>query len=380
MKVPFYRHNLDATAAAAVSHVLDSPFLTTGAVAHQVEDELRAYFAVPEALMANSWTNGALATLLALDVGQGDEVVLPAMTFVACANIVELLGARPVFVDVDPRTLLIDIEACRAAITAKTKVVMPVHLYGQLCDLPRLVEAVKGCREDIAVVEDCAHSFEATFDGERPGRHGDAAIFSFYATKNVTCGEGGAIICHDSELMRRLKQTILHGMSAGAVDRFAGAYYRHWDVERLGIKGNLPDLLAALLIPQIRQIDSWREIRQYRVDRYRAKLNPALRFAEVVDRAQSAHHLFPVHMPPALRDRFLHELNAAGIGATVNYRALTRLDYYRDKYRIPDDALPISVEWGDGVISLPLYVSIDDLAQDFVIEKVNQLVDKWFVE
>jgi UDP-4-amino-4-deoxy-L-arabinose-oxoglutarate aminotransferase len=375
MRVPFYQHNLSSADVGPVAEVLDTPFLTTGAVSRRVEEELRGYFDVPEALVCNSWTNGAFAALLALDVGPGDEVVLPAMTFVACANIVELVGATPIFVDADPTTLLLDIEACRAALTPRTRVVMPVHLYGQMLDMRRLVDAVKGYREDIVVLEDCAHAFEATYDGARPGRLGDLAIFSFYATKNVTCGEGGAIVTRDAALMGRLRRAILHGMSAGAADRFAGTYYRHWDVADLGTKGNLPDLLAALLIPQIQRIDAQREQRQRLVERYRTGLSPRLRFAEVQPPARSAHHLFPVHVPPPVRDRFLHDLNAAGIGTTVNYRALHRLTYYREKYAIDDAALPVSSAWGDGVLSLPLYLSLYADAQVYVIHEVNRLVD-----
>jgi UDP-4-amino-4-deoxy-L-arabinose-oxoglutarate aminotransferase len=374
MKVPFYRHELDRSAAEPIAAVLETPFLTTGAVARGVEGDLKAYFDVPEACVCNSWTNGALATLLALDIGAGDEVILPAMTFVACANVVELTGARPVFVDVDPRTLLIDVEQCRAAITPRTRAVMPVHLYGQMCDMARLVATVKAVRDDITVIEDCAHSFESRYDGHRPGTYGDVAIFSFYATKNVTCGEGGAIITRDGELMARIRQAVLHGMSAGAVDRFAGAYYRHWDVENLGTKANLPDLLAALLPPQIRTIDERRAVRQRLVDRYRAGLTPALRFAEVEPAALSAHHLFPIHVDPDIRDRVLYELNSAGVGTTVNYRSVHRLGYYRRKYALDDATLPVSARWGDGVISLPLYVSLDADAQEYVIDQVNRIV------
>ena len=375
MKVPFYQHALTDADAAAVADVLRTPFLTTGAVARGVEEQLRAYFDVPHALVCSSWTNGAFAALLALDVGPGDEVVLPAMTFVACANVVELTGARPVFVDVDPDTLLMDVDACRAALTPRTRVVMPVHLYGQMVDMRRLAAAIKEVRADIVLLEDGAHAFEATYGGERPGRHGDLAIFSFYATKNVTCGEGGAIIGHDPALMERLRQALLHGMSAGAADRFAGAYYRHWDVENLGTKANLPDLLAALLPAQIAHIDERRETRQALVDRYRAGLHPALRFAAVRAEARSAHHLFPIHVPGELRDRFLYELNSAGIGTTVNYRSVHRLTFYSRKYGIADAALPVSAAWGDGVVSLPLYLSLDEPRQNYVIERVNELVD-----
>lgn len=374
MQVPFYLHNLTASDGEDIAAVLDTPFLTTGQVSRRVEGMLREYFDVPEAALCNSWTNGALATLLALGVGPGDEVVVPAMTFVACANVVELLGATPVLVDVDPTTLLLDVHACRAAITPRTRAVMPVHLYGQMLDVARLCEIVKGIREDIVVIEDCAHAFEATFAGRRPGHVGDVAIFSFYATKNVTCGEGGAIITRSPDLMARIRPALLHGLSASAADRFSSGFYRHWDVEALGTKANLPDVLAALLPKQIAAIDDLREQRQTLVCRYRSGLDARLRFAEVQPAAVSAHHLFPIHVPPAIRDQLLHEVNAAGIGTTVNYRALHRLAYYSRKYGHTDAQLPVATTWGDGVLSLPLYLKLERAQQDYVIATVNEIL------
>src|SRR6266404_1405792 len=192
-QVPFYRHSLDQSYARGVARVLDTPFLTTGAVSREVEQQLREFFAVPYAALVNSWTNGAIAMLLALDIGPGAEVIVPAMTFIATANVAEILGAKPVFVDVDPDILMMTPEGVSRAITPNTRAIIPVHLYGQMCDV-RALRATIAHRPDIAIIEDCAHSFESSYRGEPPGAHSDAAIFSFYATKNVTCGEGGAII------------------------------------------------------------------------------------------------------------------------------------------------------------------------------------------
>ncbi|EKV26044.1 4-keto-6-deoxy-N-Acetyl-D-hexosaminyl-(Lipid carrier) aminotransferase [Caenispirillum salinarum AK4] len=271
LKVPFYRHDLTADDANAVAAVLATPFLTSGSVGREVEAQIAAFFDVPHALLTNSWTNGALAVLLALGVKPGDEVIVPAMTFIASANVAELLGARPVFVDVDPKTLLMRPEAVAAALTPRTKVVMPVHLYGQMCDM-RGIRSVLAEREDVFLIEDCAHCFEGTRGGMRPGRWSDAAIFSFYATKNVACGEGGAIICRDSDLYDRLLQTRLHGMDAAAIHRYQKNAYRHWDMMRLGVKANLPDLLAALLPPQIKSVEARLAVRKDLVAGTRAYL------------------------------------------------------------------------------------------------------------
>jgi UDP-4-amino-4-deoxy-L-arabinose-oxoglutarate aminotransferase len=374
MHVPFYRHGLDERLATSVAAVLGSDFLSTGNVCRQVEELLRHYFGVKVAALTNSWTNGTLGAMIGLGVGPGDEIILPAMTFVACANMVELTGARPVFVDVDPATLLINFASVARAITPRTRVVMPVHLYGQMCDMATLRKVVKSRREDIILLEDCAHAFESKFDRDRPGKYSDLAIFSFYATKNVTCGEGGAIITNDPKLMERIRPALVHGMSAGAADRFSGGFYRHWDVERLGVKANLPDLLAALLPSQIGEVDQTRETREALVARYRERLTDTLRFAEVPPRATSAHHLFPVHVRPDLRDTLLHELNAAGIGTTVNYRSIARLAYYKTKYDLDRCDLRVSNEWGDGVITLPLFPKLSYEEQDYVAVTLNRLV------
>src|SRR5678816_746529 len=185
MKVDFFLHSLTSGEyAPLVGQVLDTPILTSGPIGKRVEASLCEFFGTTDAMLVNSWTNGALAVLLALGVGPEDEVIVPAMTFISSSNIVELLGAKTVFVDVDPDTLLLDPRTAARAVTARTRAVIPVHLYGQMCDMPGFREALRH-RPDIAVIEDCAHCFEGTRNGDAPGRHSTAAVFSFYATKNV---------------------------------------------------------------------------------------------------------------------------------------------------------------------------------------------------
>ena len=366
MQVPFFRHGLGASHAAAIGQVLDGPILTSGQVGRAVEAQLCRFFDLPHAKLTNSWTNGAIATLLALDVGPGDEVIVPAMSFVATANVVELLGARPVFVDVDPATLLLTPDAVLAAVTPKTRAVIPVHLYGQLVDVGELRRSLPS---DIAIVEDAAHCFEGTLYGERPGAHAEAAIFSFYATKNVTCGEGGAVVTRSAELAGRLQQTVLHGMSAGAADRFKAGRYRHWDMERLGTKANLPDLLAALLPPQIESVTERLEERERLVGRYRAALadRPGIGMPAPILGVRSALHLFPIHIPGGDRDSVLATLNERGIGATINYAAIPTTKYYRTRYGFEPGAFPVAEAWGDGTLSLPLFPGLSDAEQDHVI-------------
>jgi UDP-4-amino-4-deoxy-L-arabinose-oxoglutarate aminotransferase len=373
-QVPFYRHSLDASYAERVARVLESPILTSGSVGKEVEAQLREFFDLPHALLANSWTNGAVAALLALGIGPGDEVIVPAMTFIASANVAELVGATPVFVDVDPATLLMEPRAAAAALTPATRAVMPVHLYGQMVDVEALA-ALLAHRPDVAILEDCAHCFEGSLRGALPGRHSTAALFSFYATKNVACGEGGALVTRDAGLAAAFEQTRLHGMSAGAADRYKTGSYRHWDMARLGTKANLPDLLAALLPPQIATIRERLGVREELCGRYERAFHGApLRLPEPVPGALNARHLFPIHVPPAVRDASIAALNAAGVGATVNFRSVPTLSFYREKYGYGPSSFPESYEWGEGTISIPMFPGMTREEQDHVIETVLKAV------
>ena len=378
MNVPFYRHSLTPDNSKYVEAVLKTPFLTSGPIGKEVESQLCEYFNVSHAKLVNSWTNGAVATLLAMDIGPGDEVIVPAMTFVATANVVELVGAKPVFIDCDPDTLLITPELVKGAITEKTKAVIPVHMYGQMCDIKAIKEILPSGLK-IAIIEDCAHSFEAKFNGERPGKYSDAAIFSFYATKNVTCGEGGAIITNDSNLFERITQSILHGMSAGAAERFKTGQYKHWGMDHLGTKANLPDLLACFLPDQINKVDEELHRREEIAFKYEnAFLNTRIKHPVKKSGLVHSRHLFPVHVGERNRDKVLSTLGEASIGVTVNYKAITTLNYYSNKYSFKGNEFPVSQYWGSGTLSLPLFPSISELEQDYVIDvmlsRVNSML------
>ena len=374
MQVPFYKHQLSGGDASKIAAVLDSPMLTSGDVGRAVEAELAAYFGCPHAYLTNSWSNGALATLLALDIAPGDEVIVPAMTFIATANVVELLGARPVFADVDPKTLLMTAETAAAVRTPKTRALIPVHLYGQIADVAAL-RAEFG--PDIKIIEDCAHCFEGQLAGHRPGAHSDAAVFSFYATKNITCGEGGAIVTRDDSLAEKLKATRLHGMSVGAADRFKAGAYNHWDMLRLGVKANLPDLLAALLPDQIKQASAKLEQRESLAKRYEAAFegDARIRLQAPIPGATHARHLFPICVAPDIRDPLIQALNAEGVGCTVNYRSVPMLSYYANTYGYRPEQHPVSEQWGQGTLSLPLYPTLTLDAQTYVIETIKRALD-----
>jgi dTDP-4-amino-4,6-dideoxygalactose transaminase len=368
MQVPFYRHSLAPENSKYVAQVLETPFLTSGPIGKEVEVLLNDYFGVKHSKLVNSWTNGAVATLLAMDIGPGDEVIVPAMTFIATANVVELVGAKPIFIDCDPETLLVTPKLIREAITERTKAIIPVHMYGQMCDI-KAIKKIIPSGQKIAIIEDCAHSFEAKLNGERPGKHSDAAIFSFYATKNVTCGEGGAIITNDSNLFDRITQSILHGMSASAADRFKSGQYKHWGMDHLGTKANLPDLLACLLPDQIKTIDKRLHLRAKIAKRYEnAFLGSGILFPKINSDSIHSRHLFPIYVGSEARDQALLKLGEMQVGATVNYRAVTTMNYYKQKYQLQSKKYEVSETWGEGTLTIPLFENMKSEEQDYVID------------
>lgn len=371
-QVDFFRHGLGLDALPAVGEVLESRFITSGSVGKSVERDLTKFFGASHAFLTNSWTNGTIATLLALGIGPGDEVIVPAMTFVATANVVELIGAKPVFVDVDSDTLLMTAEAVAEAISPVTRAVIPVHLYGQMCDVQAIRQAL-GNRNDIIVIEDAAHCFEGSYSGTLPGTYSDAAVFSFYATKNVTCGDGGAVITNRDELAEALDKTRTQGMTASATDRFQKGRYQHWDMVTLGAKANLPDLLAAYLPSQIAKVRDRLGERERLAMRYMSAFeNTRIRTPSIDPQALHARHLFAIHVPPRVRDDVIGCLNDRGIGVTVNYLSVPTLTYYREKYGLAPEAFPVSVDWGQGTLSLPLFPGLRDDEQDYVISVIHK--------
>jgi len=387
-RVEFYRHQLGDEEAASWRRAIGTLFLTLGPQVAAFEQQLggflvrgRAGASAPHVVGTSCCTMGLVLALRALDVGPGDEVITTPMTFVSTTNAILHVGAKPKLVDVEPATGLIDPAAVRAAIGPSTVGILPVHLYGQLADM-RALRALAD-PHGLFIIEDSAHGVEIERDGVRPGDLSQAAVFSFYATKNLTSGDGGAVATRDARVADRLRRLRNHGVTKGAADRHGGSY-QHWDMVELGYKANLTDLDAALLLPQLPHIEEKRARREAIVRRYESLLRervPVMAGAPptvnavpwmVERRGQSSHHLFTVHTWPGERDAMLARLGAAGIGTAVNYRAIHLLTYLAEALAIPRGALPVAEEMGDRTISLPLYPTLSPGDQDRVVEAVTQ--------
>lgn len=367
MKVEFYRHSLEEEDIAAAARALRSVFLTAGPETAEFERRFAEYAGLDHAVGLTSCTAALHLALLALGIGPGDEVITTPLTFIASSTAVIHTGAEPVWVDVEPETGLLDPARVEAAITPRTKAILPVHLYGTLADM-RALRALAD-RRGLKIVEDCAHCVEGERDGVRPGQLGDVAAYSFYATKNLTCGEGGAAACCDPGLAARIRRLRQHGMSKEAADRYSGRY-AHWDMVELGWKYNMFDVQAALLLGQLPRLEEqWRR-REELGRRYDAAFGALPGVARPAPRGKSARHLYTIWVDPDRRDEVLRRLQDEGVGVAVNYRAIHTLAYFRERYGYAPDRFPHAYRIGASTISLPLYPRLSDAEADFVIAAV----------
>lgn len=358
MGVEFYRHNLGTEERQKVFECLDGVFLTTGQYVKDFETQFAEYLGLEFVVGLNSCTAALHLSLLALDIGEGDEVITTPMTFIATSNAILYSGARPVFVDVDLETGLIDPKKIEMAVTSRTKAIIPVHLYGQLCEM-RAIRKIADAR-GLKIIEDCAHCVEGSREGVRPGQLGDIACFSFYATKNMTCGEGGAVATGDSNLAERIRILRNHGMNKNAADRHEGGY-AHWDLVELGWKYNMSNIQAAMLLPQIPRIEHRWRMRDVLYKEYSDELADdirSVRIPRIVPGVKSAYHLFTIQVDAGCRDTLLRELSGRKIGCAVHYRAIHLLSYYRSRFGYKEGDFPFAERIGNETISLPFWIGL----------------------
>ena len=352
---------------------LDSLFLTTGPKTEEFEQSFCDYLGTRRCLGVTSWTMGNFITLKALGVGPGDKVLTTPLTYVATANTILHAGAEPIFADVDPVTGNLDPEKVKEKLDQEkgVKGIVVVHLYGQMADMSALHTLTR--ERGMFLLEDCAHCVEGVRNEIRPGGLSDAAIFSFYATKNLTCGEGGAIVTNDEELADRLTPLRLHGVDLYAKDQRKAGLYRHWDMNVLGYKCNMHDLSASILIPQLERIEDQRKKRQALCERY-DELFQCVDGIKTISRLPGtvhAHHLYTIQTNPKKRNRFLNELSKRGVGVGVNFRNVHLMEYYRQNYGYAKGDFPCAEAIGDSTISIPLYPLLKHEEQDYVADTVK---------
>jgi dTDP-4-amino-4,6-dideoxygalactose transaminase len=324
----------------------------------------------------NSCTAALHLSLLAADAGPGSEVITSPMTFCATANSIIHTGARPVFVDCERDTQLIDPAKIEAAITPNTKAIVPVHFAGRVCNMAAIGAIAK--RHNLRVIEDAAHAIEGRYDGKKVGTIGDMTCFSFYVTKNVTTGEGGMVATADPELASRIKVQALHGMSRDAWKRFSDAGYKHYEVVSPGYKYNMMDLQAAIGIHQFDHVEVWLDRRNEIWQRYSDELKdlPVALPAPDDPRARHARHLYTLMIDPEAtgitRDEFMNRMHAMNIGTGVHYVGVHLHPWYRENLGTKPGDFP-NATWISGrTVSIPLSPHLQDEDVGDVITAVRQ--------
>jgi dTDP-4-amino-4,6-dideoxygalactose transaminase len=339
---------------------MKSAWLGTGPRVAQFEREFAVYQSLQPSQVAavNSATAALHVSMVAADLEPGSEVITTPMTFCASVNAIIHAGLTPVLADVNPVTQNIDPVAIEAAITPRTRAILPVHFAGRACEMDAIMAIAQ--RHGLTMIEDCAHAIETTYQGKKAGTFGDFGCFSFYATKNVVTGEGGMITGQDEAHIARAKVLALHGMSKDAWHRFGDRGYKHYQVIEAGFKYNMMDLQAAIGIHQLARVEqNW-----HRRERIWARYMEAFADlpvglpAEPEPDTRHAYHLFTISIDQARcgisRDAFLEAMNAQGIGTGVHYLSVPEHPYYQQRYGWNPEAWPNAMRIGRQTVSLPL--------------------------
>lgn len=386
--LPFALPEIGEEEIQEVVNCLRSGWLTTGPKTRQFETDFEALLNAAgggiaagnqpvQAIAVNSATAGLHLALEAVGIGPGDEVIVPTHTFTATAEVVRYLGADPVFVDVLPGSLNINPALVRNAITPKTKAIMPVHFAGLAANMAEIISIAR--EHGLKVVEDAAHALPCVVDGIAVGNlHTDAAVFSFYANKTITTGEGGMVVSRNTELIKRCKTMRLHGINRDVFDRFTSkAPSWYYEVVAPGFKYNLTDLASAIGIHQLKKAELFRSKRQAIVDQYNQAFKnlPVILPEGAANNGLHSWHLYVLRLSDACaltRDQFVEALYAQGIGCSVHYIPLHLQPYWRESCQLKPEQFPVSQKAYERMVSIPLYSKMTQAEVDRVVAAVQQ--------
>ncbi len=373
--LPFFKPDVGEEEISAVAEVLRSGWLTYGPKVREFGQACADYLEVPCSVPVASCSAGLFLTLKVMGIGPGDEVVLPSMTFIATLTAVIHCGARPVLADLDPATLGLDPTAFARAITPRTKAVIPVHLAGHPCRIKEIIDIA--AVHDVLVMEDAAHSFGAAVDGRRIGGFGDATVFSFYATKCITSGDGGLVTTANQEMADKLQLLSFHGMDGNAWQRYGDKGRWYYEVVALGYKFHLGDPAAALGLVQLGRSDAFMARRTEVAHRFNEAFAglPGLALPAEADWATHAWHLYILRVDPDQvdggRDGLIDDLTAHKIGSSVHFIPLHHHPAFRAEGAEFAPLLPETEKYYREAVSLPLFPAMSDRDVQDVIEVVT---------
>ena len=378
--IPFAKPSIGEDEIAEVIDSLRAGWLTTGPKAKRFETDFARYIGGGvEAVALNSATAGLHLALEALGISDGDEVITTPYTFTATAEVVRYLGADPVFVDIDPDTLNIDVAAIEAAITKKTRAIIPVHFGGLCCKMDEIITIAR--KHDLKVVEDAAHTLPGRYKQQMIGTlESDATVFSFYANKTITTGEGGMLVTCNSSLAERCRAMRLHGINRDVFARYASEKPSwFYEVIAPGYKYNMTDIAASIGIHQLKKADLFQQQRERQASVYLRELAALpLRMPAIGPSGwQHSWHLFVVRLAgdtPVGRNEFIEKMAARNIGCSVHFIPLHIQPYWRDRYNFKPEDFPRAWKAYEGAVSLPLYPRMTEAEQQRVIDAIRSIL------
>ena len=377
--LPFALPDIGREEIKEMVDTLTSGWLTTGPKTARFERDFADYLNCSHALAVNSATAGLHLALEAVGVGPGDEVITTPYTFTASAEVIRYLGANPVFVDIDDKTFNIDPQKIMAAITHKTKAILPVHFGGQSCDMDHILGLA--ARYGLKVIEDAAHALPATYRGKMVGTLGDATVFSFYVTKSLTTGEGGMVVTASEDIARRIKIMRLHGINRDIWDRYTSKKPKwYYEVVAPGFKYNMSDLMAALGIQQLKKVDRFQKRREKIARQYTEAFSNLPLKTPYVSNPQDKHawYLYVIQLDLEYlhinREQFIEELAERGIGASVHFIPLHLHPYWQNRYSFKPEDFPVALDCYQRAVSLPIYTKMTNRDVERVIESVKEIL------
>lgn len=380
--LPFSRPSVGQEEIKEMIDSIESGWITTGPKVERFAEELGRYVGAPLVAPVSSATAGLHIALLAHGIGPGDEVITTPLTFAATANVIELVGARPVFADIDRRTLQIRVEEVQKKATSRTKAVIPVHFAGQPVDLGPLLDWAR--QKKVVIIEDAAHAMGTEYKGQRIGSFGTTTVFSFHPNKNMTTGEGGAVTTSDKNVFEKVSLLRFHGMDKNAWKRFDKAGSPRYDIAFPGFKYNMMDIQAAMGLHQLKKLDHFNAVRLRLAQRYQQLLSHTkglLVPAEVAYPHRHAWHLYTplidIDVLKITRDQFMQELKDRNIGSGLHYTAVHEFSCYADKYGYKPMDFPEAHFVSERILSLPLFPSMSDQDHNDVVEAVVDICHRF---
>ncbi len=365
----------------SVVDTLKSGWLTTGPKTRKFEENLKEYLGAKEVITLNSCTAALHLSLVANNIGPGDEVITSPYTFCSTVNVIEWVGAKPIFVDVEEDTFNIDVSKIEDAITKKTKAIIPVHYAGQSCDMNEIMEMAK--KYNLYVFEDAAHAIGAKYNEKMIGTIGDTASFSFYATKNLATGEGGCVSVNNKEMASKIRSLRLHGMDKDAWKRYDKGGKWYYDVKTAGQKCNLTDVQSAIGLGQLNNLDSFNEnrIKLAKIyDEVFLKI-PEIKTLKVKEGNHCVYHLYPIRIDSEKlsidRKKFIDALVSENIGTSVHFIPVHTFSYYKNKYKFKPEDFPIAWKNYQEEISLPMFNGMTEKEAEKVILAVKKIVNRF---